>query len=106
VFAADGSTVSAALRRGGLARLGRAGGFPKGRARGPSRDRVVDKLKAAGLSNRAIAQRLGIDEKAVRKRAKARGWERDLTEKVRERVRAALVRSEVRSEVRVESAAC
>ncbi len=59
---------------GGLARLGRAGGYPKGRPRGPWRDRVVGKLKAAGLSNRAIAHRLGIDEKSVRKRLRRLGW--------------------------------
>ena len=59
---------------GGLARLGRAGGYPKGRPRGPSRDRVVGKLKAAGLSNRVIAHRLGIDEKSVRKRLHRLGW--------------------------------
>lgn len=76
-FGRSPRTVRRCQRRfdeGGLARLGRAGGFPKGRPRGPSRDRVVDKLKAAGLSHRAIAHRLGIDEKAVRKRLRRLGW--------------------------------
>jgi transposase len=59
---------------GGLVRLGRAPGYPKGRPRGPSRDRAVGKLKAAGLSNRAIAHRLGLDEKSVRKRLRRLGW--------------------------------
>jgi transposase len=59
---------------GGLAALGRAAGYPRGRPRGASRDRAVGKLKAAGLSNRTIAHRLGIDEKSVRKRLRRLGW--------------------------------
>ena len=59
---------------GGLVRLGRAPGYPTGRPRGPSRDRAVGKLKAAGVSNRAIAHRLGLDEKSVRKRLRRLGW--------------------------------
>jgi hypothetical protein len=55
------------------------------------------------LSVREIARHAGVDEKAIRKRAKANGWERDLSDKVRERVRAALVRNEVRNEVRTEA---
>ncbi len=60
--------------QGGLASLGRPCGYPKGRSRLPSRDRAVSRLKAEGLSNRAIAQRLGIDEKSVRKRLRRLGW--------------------------------
>jgi transposase len=59
---------------GGLARLGHAVGYPKGHARTPARDRAVGRLKAAGLSNRAIAHRLGLDEKSVRKRLRRLGW--------------------------------
>ena len=76
-FGCSPRTVRRDQRRfdeGGLARLGRAAGYPKGRPRGPARDRVVGKLKAAGLSNRAIAHRLGIDEKSVRKRLRRLGW--------------------------------
>lgn len=76
-FGCSPRTVRRFQRRydeGGLTRLGRAAGYPKGRRRGPSRDRVVSKLKAAGLSNRAIAHRLGIDEKSVRKRLRRLGW--------------------------------
>jgi hypothetical protein len=58
--------------------------------------------RAGMLSVREIARHAGVDEKAIRKRAKAKGWERDLTDKVRKQVRAALVRNEVRSEVRTE----
>ena len=32
------------------------------------------RLKAEGLSNRAIAHRLGVDEKSVRKRLRRLGW--------------------------------
>jgi hypothetical protein len=45
---------------GGLAALGRGGGFPRGRARLRfSRGRSLLQLKAKGLSNRMIAQRQG-----------------------------------------------
>src|SRR5262249_20166185 len=58
--------------------------------------------RAGMLSVREIARHAGVDEKAIRKRAKAKGWERDLSGKVRDRVRTALVRNEVRNEVRTE----
>ena len=60
---------------GGLAALGRGGGFPQGRARTtPARVRVVSRLKAKGHSNRAIAARIGVTEKAVRKLVRRLGW--------------------------------
>ena len=60
---------------GGLAALGRGGGFPRGRARlRLSRGRSLLQLKAKGLSNRAIAQRQGVTEKAIRKRLRRLGW--------------------------------
>jgi prepilin-type processing-associated H-X9-DG protein len=60
---------------GGLAALGRPRGFPKGQARThPSRSRKVQQWKAQGVSNREIAQRLGITEKAVRKTLRRLGW--------------------------------
>src|SRR2546425_2075441 len=77
-FACSSRTLRRYQRRydeGGLVRLGRVAGYPKGRPRGPARDRAVGKLKAAGLSNRAIAHRLGLDEKAVRKRLRRLGWQ-------------------------------
>lgn len=85
-FGCSPRTVRRCQRRfdeGGLARLGRAGGYPQGRPRGPSRDRMVGTLKAAGLSNRAIAHRLGIDEKAVRKRLRRLGWRPRAPEQIR-----------------------
>jgi len=59
---------------GGLALLGRLGGYPKDRARAPALDRRVHRLKAAGWSNRQIAERLGVAENAVRKRLRRIGW--------------------------------
>ncbi|MGH8633431.1 MAG: putative transposase [Burkholderiales bacterium] len=59
---------------GGLAALGRGSGYPRGRPRGRARDRQVARLKGEGLSNRAIAHRLGVDEKSVRKRLRRLGW--------------------------------
>ncbi len=61
---------------GGLAALGRAPGFPRGRRRTRAGRRgQVHALKAKGLSNRAIAQRIGVSEKAVRKLLRRLGWE-------------------------------
>ena len=60
---------------GGLAALGRGGGFPRGRSRLRfSRGRSLLQLKAKGLSNRMIAQRQGVTEKAIRKRLRRLGW--------------------------------
>jgi transposase len=60
---------------GGLPALGRSPGFPKGlrRARAGRLRRVHD-LKTKGLSNRAIAGRLGVTENAVRKLVRRLGW--------------------------------
>ena len=77
-FGYDVRTVRRHLRRfeeGGLAALGRPGGFPRGRSRvAPSRVEAVNRWKAEGVSNREIARRLGVDEKAVRKLARRLGW--------------------------------
>lgn len=61
--------------QGGLAALGRGSGYPKGRPRVRfSRVRLVNRLKSEGLSNRVIAQRIGVTEKAVRKLLRRSGW--------------------------------
>jgi len=60
---------------GGLAALGRSSGYPKGRRRlKPSRSKQVLRLKTEGLSNRAIAQRMGVSEKTVRNLLRRTGW--------------------------------
>jgi transposase len=52
----------------GMAGLGRPQGWRRGRRRlSGKRLRVIEKLKSQGLSNRAIAQRLGLSEMAIRK---------------------------------------
>ncbi len=59
----------------GLSALGRNGGYPAGRPRlRTSRMRLVHRLKAEGLSNRAIAGRIGVTEKAVRKTLRRLGF--------------------------------
>ncbi|MHC8295327.1 hypothetical protein [Pseudomonas sp. LB3P58] len=45
-----------------------------------------------------VADRNGISDTAIRKKAKASGWARDLSEQVRKEVRNKLVRGEVRDE--------
>jgi transposase len=52
----------------GMAGLERTEGWRRGRRRVSSqRLRSIERLKSEGLSNRAIAQRLGVNEKAIRK---------------------------------------
>ena len=60
---------------------------------------LVEKHYRAGkLSIREIGRQCGCDEKQVRRRAKAEGWYRDLSEKINEAVRSKVVRSSVRTE--------
>ena len=77
-FGCTDRTVRRHQRRfevGGLASLGRGSGYPKGRARlKSSRTRLVGRLKAEGVSNREIAHRIGVSEKAVRKLLRRLGW--------------------------------
>lgn len=76
VFGCSARTVRREQRRfeeGGLAALGHARGYPQGQARVPL-TRSVEALKAEGHSNREIARRLGITERAVRKRLRRAGW--------------------------------
>ena len=58
---------------GGMAALGRANGYPKGRPR-ITLTQSVESLKTEGHSNCEIARRLGISETAVRKRLRRVGW--------------------------------
>src|SRR6201997_640398 len=54
--------------QGGMAALGSEKGWRRGRRRiSGKRLRSIDVLKSQGMSNRAIAHRLGVTEKAIRK---------------------------------------
>ncbi len=54
--------------QGGMAALGQTEGWRRGRRRvSGKRLRSIEILKSQGLSNRAIAQRLGVSEMAIRK---------------------------------------
>ncbi len=82
-FKCDVRSVRRFQRRydeGGLPSLARVAGYPKGRPRQRGRDRRVEELKASGCSNRQIGRRLGISEKAVRKRLRRLGWSRPAVE--------------------------
>ena len=60
---------------GGLAALGRPGGYPLGRPRTDrARARLVGKLRGEGKSLRQIADRVGVSEKAIRKQLRRLGW--------------------------------
>jgi hypothetical protein len=54
--------------QGGMAALGREAGWRRGRRRiSGKRLRRIEMLKSQGISNRVIAHRLGVSEKAIRK---------------------------------------
>jgi transposase len=79
-FGRTARTVRRQQRRfeeGGLAALGRASGYPRGRPRLPGRQQQqLLRWKEQGQSNREIAQRLGVSEKAIRNRLRRAGWKR------------------------------
>ncbi len=66
------------LETGGIGALARDSGRPVGARTGSRKDRGRDQtilhLKTKGLSNRSIAGRLGVSEKAIRKRLRRLGW--------------------------------
>ncbi len=66
------------LETGGLAEIARPDGRPSGsRPELPKkrqRDQTILRLKTKGFSNRAIAGKLGVDEKIVRRRLRHLGW--------------------------------
>jgi hypothetical protein len=64
----------------------------------PDWEAIERAYRAGALSIRTIAERNGISDTAIRKKAKASGWARDLSEQVRKQVRNKLVRGEVREE--------
>lgn len=65
------------------------------RENSPTDWETIERVYRAGvISLREIARAHSISDTAIRKRAKAEGWERDLTEKVKERARSKLVRDD------------
>jgi transposase len=60
---------------GGLAALGRPGGYPSGRPRTDrAQTRLVGRLRGEGKSLRQIAEVVGVSEKAIRKQLRRLGW--------------------------------
>ncbi|WP_085599759.1 MULTISPECIES: hypothetical protein [unclassified Pseudomonas] len=64
----------------------------------PDWEAIERAYRAGALSIRTIAERQGVSDTAIRKKAKALGWARDLSEQVRKEVRSKLVRGEVRND--------
>lgn len=64
----------------------------------PDWEAIERAYRAGALSIRTIAERNDVSDTAIRKKAKALGWERDLSEQVRKEVRNKLVRGEVRED--------
>jgi transposase len=77
-FGRDERSVRRYQRRfedGGLAALGRPGGYPRGRPRTDrARARLVSRLRGDGKSLRQIAEVVGVSEKAIRKQLRRLGW--------------------------------
>ena len=67
-FAAEG--IQALVRK-----PGRPAGRRSGGAQERGRDQTILHLKTKGVSNRAIAGKLGLSEKAIRKRLRRLGWQ-------------------------------
>ena len=66
----EGEGIRALVRK-----PGRPADRPSGRAQERGRDQTILHLKAKGASNRAIAGKLGLSEKAIRKRLRRLGWQ-------------------------------
>ncbi|CAI8788721.1 HTH psq-type domain-containing protein [Pseudomonas sp. IT-P253] len=63
----------------------------------PDWEAIERAYRAGSLSIRTIAERQGVSDTAIRKKAKTLGWVRDLSDQVRKEVRSKLVRGEVRN---------
>ena len=68
--------------------------------------KIESDYRAGILSVREIAREANLSEGAVRKRAKANGWERDLTEQVRAKTRQKLVESLANTHDSTQASAC
>lgn len=58
---------------------------------------IEAEYRSGTISNAELGRKYDVSEGAIRKRAKAQGWTKDLTEKVKTAVRDRLVRAEVRT---------
>jgi len=69
----------AQLESGGLRALGQPKGRPSDRTPklADQRDRTILRLKEKGISNRGIAQRLGLTENSIRKRLRRMSWKQE-----------------------------
>lgn len=61
-------------------------------------ERIGAEVRAGQFSIREIGRQHGVSDTAIRKKAKEKGWTRDLSDKVREAVRIKTVRGLVRGE--------
>ena len=64
----------------------------------PDWEAIERAYRAGSLSIRAIAEKCGVSEGAIRKRANKHGWQRDLTEQVQKATKDKLVRKSVRTD--------
>lgn len=64
---------------------------------GPDWEAIHGEYRAGQLSNVMLGKKYGVTEGAIRKRAKAEGWQKDLADAVRQQVKEKLVRDEVRA---------
>lgn len=70
-------------------------GAKSGKAAAIDWERIEREYRAGQLSVSEIGRQCGVSHTAINKRAKAQGWTRDLTQRVRQEVSARLVSSEV-----------
>lgn len=70
----------------------------------PDWEKIEAEYRAGVLSIREIAGQHGVSDTAIRKRAKAHGWDRDLSERIISKADALVRTQEVRTQVRTETA--
>ena len=74
------------------------------KAKKPDWEKIEAEYRAGVFSIREIAGQHGVSDTAIRKRAKAHGWDRDLSEKITAKADALVRTQEVRAQVRTEAA--
>ena len=70
----------------------------------PDWEMIEQSYRTGLMSIREMAHLAGVTEGAIRKRAKSRGWERDVSAKITAKADALVRRQEVRTQVRTEKA--